>query len=212
MIVRVLFSVDRSRTLEEAWKTLELLEKYRSHPSYSSFILGIDYSGNPYKNSFRDFVEVFTSARKKNFKTMIHIAETEGESCKRESMEILEFNPDRLGHFNYFDSDLLDLVFKKRIPLEVCPSSNQCTLGLTTLKDHHFGIFLKQKYPMSICTDDTGVFDTNLSKEMFEMFKSFDMSRNDVKEFLLRSCQCVLEEEARKVVQGEMERFFKEME
>jgi len=212
MIIRILFSVDRSRSIEQAKKTVELLKKYKSHPLYSSYILGFDYSGNPYQNSFRDFKEIFENARNNGFKTMIHIAETEGEDCKKESSEILEFGPDRLGHFNYFDEKLLEMALKKKIPLEICPSSNVCTLGLKSLKEHHFGVFLKEKYPMSICTDDTGVFDTDLSKELYEMFRNFEMNVKEVKEFLLRSLECVLEEEVRKKVEPYFLKFFQEFE
>lgn len=208
MVVRLLLSVDRSRTVEQAWKTLELLEKFRAIPKYSQFILGMDYSGNPYKNSFRDFLAVFSEARRKGFKTMIHIAETEGEDCKQETREILEFGPDRLGHFNYFNEELLQLLLQKQIPLEVCPSSNLCTVGMKSLKEHHFGRLLKEKYPMSLCTDDTGVFDTNLGKEMLEMFTSFEMKFEEVKDFILRSAQCVPEEGVRKFVEEQFSDFF----
>lgn len=200
MIIRLLFSIDRSRSVEQAEKTLELLEEFKANPLYSDYILGLDYSGNPYKNSFRDFEKIFSNARAKGFKIAIHVAETPGEECKQETREILQFKPDRLGHFNYFDEDLLQLLLKDRIPLEVCPSSNFCTIGLNNLKEHHFGRLFKENYPMSICTDDTGVFDTNLNKEMESIFEAFEIRKEELKLFLNNSLQCILQEEIREYV------------
>ena len=141
-------------------------------------------------------------------KETIHVAETEGEVCKQESLEILEFKPDRLGHFNYFDNDLLNLALKLRIPLEVCPTSNYFTLGLKNMKDHHFGILFKEKYPMSICTDDTGVFDTDLSREIYEVFKAFELNREEITDFYFRSLECILEEDIRKNLQQKFNEYF----
>ena len=170
----------------------------------------MDYSGNPYINSFRDFASIFEAARAKGFKTTIHIAETEGEVCKEETREILRFKPDRIGHFNYFDKELLDLVFKLRIPLEICPTSNYFTLKLTNMKQHHFGVFFQEKYPMSICTYDTGVLDTDLSREVYEIWRAFDVDLNEVKEFLEIALQCILEENVRWEVGKKIMEFFEE--
>lgn len=212
MIIRLILSIDRSRSLEQAQTTLELMEAFKKNPLYSKYILGIDYSGNPYKNSFRDFSKIFLEAKKKGFKTVIHVAEIPGEVCKAESMDILEFQPDRLGHFNYFDKELLEFALKLRIPIEICPSSNFCTMQLKNLNEHHFGLFFKEKYPMSICTDDSGVFDTDISKEVYEMFKAFEIKKEQGREFFMRSLQCVLEEDVKRVLEGSFEVFWQNIE
>ena len=212
MIVRLWLSIDRSKSLEQARSTVQLLEKYKSKPLYSPYILGLDFSGNPLKNFFSDFIEVFEAARQKGFKTVVHIAEADCEGYKKEAMDIFNFRPDRIGHFLFFDEELFELALETKIPLEVCPSSNMCTKGMKSLKEHHFGRFLKEKYSMSICTDDTGVLDTDLSKEMYNIFSSFEMGYKEVREFLMRSMQCIIEEDVRKEVGEKFLGFFKEYE
>lgn len=123
-------------------------------------------------------------------------------------MHILEFKPDRIGHFNYFDDEMLDLLEKKKIPLEVCPTSNFLTLKLQNLKQHHFGKIYAKGCPMSICTDDPGVFQTNLSKEMFEIFKAFDFDYGNLIVFLKRSLDCVLEDEVRRYIEKKWKETF----
>lgn len=145
---------------------------------------------------------------KKGFKVVIHIAETPGDECKKETLEILEFGPHRLGHFNYFDEELFNKIIKSKIPLEVCPSSNLCTIGLKSLKEHHFGKFLKENYPMSICTDDTGVFDTDLNREMKEILEVFQLNKEHLKIFLKKSLECILEEDVRDYVYKKWKEFF----
>lgn len=70
----------------------------------NSFVVGIDFCGNPYNNSFNDFLSVFQCAKKDGFKTTLHAAEI--KDSKKEVLSMLDFQPTRLGHFNYFDKEL----------------------------------------------------------------------------------------------------------
>ena len=73
----------------------------------------------------------------------------------------MKFSPDRLGHFNYYDEQLYDMLIKKekQIPIETCPTSNIFTMELNDYEDHHFHKFFLSNYPISICTDDPCVFE-----------------------------------------------------
>ena len=122
MITRVLLSVNRSESLDKAEKTLELLTYFKENKEYEEFMVGIDYSGNPSKGSFKNFENIFKKAREKGFKCGIHTAEMNDDITLQESYDILNFNPDRIGHFNYFDKKLLELLISKKIPVEVCPT------------------------------------------------------------------------------------------
>ena len=45
IIVKLLLSIDRGRTIEDAWDTLKLAEDYAAKPDPS--VVGLDFSGNP---------------------------------------------------------------------------------------------------------------------------------------------------------------------
>ena len=66
----------------------------------------------------------------------------------------------------------------KNIPLEICPTSNMRTLVLKSLTDHPtLDFWLKKGYPIVFCTDDAGIFQTTLSKELFKVCKTFKLKR-----------------------------------
>lgn len=106
MPVRLLLSIDRSRSLEEAATTTEILLRKKRDSALNRILVGLDYSGNPIKNTFTDFQHFFKKVREAGLKTTVHIAEVPGEVCLRETKDIIDFTPDRLGHFSYFNSEL----------------------------------------------------------------------------------------------------------
>lgn len=75
MVVRLIIGVDRALSVQNAENVLEILKGYKNN----KYVIGIDYSGNPYKNSFKIFQHVFEEARKLGFKVTIHTAELPGE-------------------------------------------------------------------------------------------------------------------------------------
>lgn len=55
LIPRLLVSVDRSKSTTEAMGVAELAVELRANEEWRSFVLGLDFSGNPTKGSFKDF-------------------------------------------------------------------------------------------------------------------------------------------------------------
>ena len=88
--VRLVLSVDRAGTLGEAMDTVRLAEDFRGRG-----VVGVDFSGNPTRGSFLAFRPAFELARERGLRTTVHCAETEDE---HDTLQILEFGPDRLGH------------------------------------------------------------------------------------------------------------------
>ncbi len=52
---RLLLSVDRGKSVEEAMRVAELAVELRAEEEWRPFVLGVDFSGNPTKGSFKDF-------------------------------------------------------------------------------------------------------------------------------------------------------------
>lgn len=191
MVVRILLSISRSEPVEKAKETLDLAIKYKA---LTNSIVGLDFSGNPYVGHFKDFKEVFEEARKNNLKLAIHVAEKGGEVTAAETDMVLEFAPERLGHFNYFTEDQLLVVQKKKIAVETCPTSNKFTMKLRDYDDHHFDKFVKAGVPVAICTDDTVVFDTDASQEIFRICSAFNMNEKEVKDVILSGVPSIFDD------------------
>lgn len=93
------------------------------------------------------------------YKVTLHTPESSGFT--EEIDQIIEFGPERIGHFLHFTEDQLQKVIEKGIVIEICPSSNS-----HFCEGHNFLELLKgglRKY--SICTDDILLCDSVLSQE-----------------------------------------------
>ena len=79
------------------------------------------------------------------------------------------------------------------IPVEICPSSNVATtqVGLVEFLPHMHE-FQKYKHNMIICCDDTLLFNTNISMELFEFAKAVKITEvSDLKELLIKNVDAI---------------------
>lgn len=109
--VKLLLSLDRKSSVENAENTLELaLEYARTHPD---ILKGLDVSGDPRKGSwFRDLI---TKARANKLRCTIHCSEIPNAE---ETEEIIDFKPDRIGHGTCIISDeLFQKFLDSKIPV-----------------------------------------------------------------------------------------------
>ncbi|CAH8483430.1 unnamed protein product [Heterobilharzia americana] len=151
--VRLLLSIDRSKSIDEAFITLNLAKDNYSN----GLISGIDLSGNPSVGSLCDFIPILNAARSHGLKTTVHIAEIADQSedwCKF----LRQHLPDRLGHGTFLtNSDLnavaaKQIVLNSRIPLELCLTSNVKSKTIENYESHHINYWwMKNKHPICIC-------------------------------------------------------------
>lgn len=185
---RLILSIDRTQTIEQAMETLKLAEQYRP------FVVGLDFSGDPNVKSFEKFRPIFDLAKQISLPTTIHIGELPDDECLKENDKIIDFHPNRLGHFNFRTVEQENRVIREKIPLEICPSSNMLTMNLSDLSQHHFNIFYAQRNPLSICTDDSGLMNCSLSSEVFNVGQTFGLSKNDIYQSLIRTCELIFDQ------------------
>ena len=99
MTVRLLFSVDRGKSIADAEDTLLLVNSLRKE---FSVICGIDFSGNPSKGRFSDFEVLLRDARDSGLKITLHAAEVPDPEDiaddETEMSQMIRFRPDRFGH------------------------------------------------------------------------------------------------------------------
>jgi adenosine deaminase len=72
MLVRLLISIDRSKSVEENEETVELALGVRTR---SDVVVGIDLSGNPLKESFVNFLPLLERCRNMGMSITVHTAE-----------------------------------------------------------------------------------------------------------------------------------------
>ena len=220
LIPRLIVSVDRSKTVDEAYEHVDLAIELKT--SGCNQIVGVELGGNPVKNDFREFAPVFNKARRHGLPISIHCGEVPmaRESRDRpdlvraheEATSIIQFRPERLGHSLLISEDLGVMLNELLIPVEVCPTSNVMTLELA---NHEEGCLLKgiqnhpqlrkwldSKYPISLNTDDAGIFATTLTREYALVAKAFHLSKVDLSKILIDSVETIFDPDKEKLKQA----------
>ncbi|WKX95101.1 hypothetical protein Q1695_011954 [Nippostrongylus brasiliensis] len=174
IVTRLLLSIDRRQPVEDAVKTVDIATLDRS-----GMIVGVELSGDPSVDG-RKFIPALQKARDAGFKVSVHLAEVDDQL--EEVDEFLEFRPDRIGHgtFLHTEERFVDKVIKDRIPLEICLTSNVMSMTTRTIADSHLKFWRERSVPFSICTDDKGLMDCDLSREFHEASIAFDLTLDDL--------------------------------
>ena len=61
------------------------------------------------------------------------------------------------------------------MPLEICLTSNVRTESVFGYKDHHVRRYLEAGHAVSLCTDDSRVFQTTLTDEYVHAAEAFSL-------------------------------------
>lgn len=182
--VRLILTVDRSQSVAIADQTVDLALRF------SETVVGIDFAGNPTVGSFADFKQVFTRARGHGLFTTVHTSEIRG--VENETDAILDFKPNRMGHFLFPTEEQIRKAIVAGIVVESCPTSNICALSGRSPLDgdmnNHSILERFIKDPtgfLSINTDDPGAFSVKLSDELFSVARTFKLNREEIERMIV---------------------------
>ncbi|GJP49174.1 hypothetical protein CLOM_g8418 [Closterium sp. NIES-68] len=193
IVVRLVLSIDRRESTQGALDTVRLAVQLRSQG-----VVGIDLSGNPSIGQWSTYLPALQLARSHGLPITVHFAEVPNES---ESQAVLDFAPDRLGHACCLPTHLSQALLQSRIPVELCLTSNVRTESVTAYGNHHFDYLYRASHPVAICTDDSGVFSTTLSREYALAAAAFNLSDDHLMELAHNSIDfAFLPCEARKLL------------
>lgn len=155
--VRLLLSIGREQTRAEMLETVQLALRLRDRG-----VVGVDLTGNPTAGEWDDWQEALDLARGNGLKVTLEAGEMLNPE---ETRAMLEWGPDRLGHCCCLTPELQRLLLSSGIPLEVCLTSNVVTRSVLDLRDHEFATLHKRGHPLVLCTADSGILNTALSRE-----------------------------------------------
>lgn len=179
IIVKLILCLDRKFDADLSREVMNLIiEMHQAHPDV---IVGVDLCGNPKIGNFSK--EEFVRARNAGLKVTLHCAEVKSDS---EEWDILEFQPDRLGHGTFLHPEkgnnekTFSIDMLKNIPLEICLSSNNICGTVDDYSKHHINKWMEHKLPFCLCTDDKGVFMCDLSKEYLLAHQHYNLSAEDL--------------------------------
>jgi aminodeoxyfutalosine deaminase len=153
---------------EQAMEVARLAAKLQS-----AGVVALGMGGDELAFPTVNFRPAFDYARQHGLHTVCHAGEIGGPESVREAIEML--GAERIGHGIAVmrDDALANSLATRRVVLENCITSNLCTGALAkqtgnpkaTMKEHPLPRFLKLGVPVTLSTDDPGLFHTDLLSE-----------------------------------------------
>ena len=153
-------------------------------------VVGFDIAGPEDGFPPTNQLATFEYLRKENAHFTIHAGEAYGLPSIWEAIQIC--GAERLGHGVRIIDDidfsgdkpklgpLASYVRDRRIPLELCPTSNLQTGAAKTYSEHPIGILAKLRFRVTLNTDNRLMSRTSMSNEMSECVKSFGWKFTDL--------------------------------
>ena len=157
----------------------ELVVRYRDLGVVGFDIAGAEAGFPPTRH-----LDAFEYLRRENAHFTIHAGEAFGLPSIWEALQWC--GADRLGHGVRIIDDvevasdgavtlgrLAAYVRDKRVPLEMCPSSNLQTGAATSMAEHPIGLLARLKFRVTINTDNRLMSGTSMSREMTLLSEAF---------------------------------------
>ena len=143
-------------------------------------VVALGIGGDESRGPAELFTEVFREARALGLHVVAHAGEACGPESVRAAVEAL--GAERIGHGLTAASDpaLLALLRGRRIPLEVCLTSNVATGVLPRLEQHPLPRFLEAGLLLTLNTDDPAMFGTDLVSEYRLAAQTFRLQREQI--------------------------------
>jgi adenosine deaminase len=128
-------------------------------------IVALDLAGDEANFPGELFVDHFRKAREAGLRTIAHAGEAAGAASVRQA--VLGLGAERIGHGIRCleDPAVVDLLAERRIPLEVCPTSNVHTSTVASYRDHPLPTLLARGLAVTLNTDDPSISGIDLAHE-----------------------------------------------
>ena len=120
-----------------------------------------------------DYAWAFERAVAAGLHSVPHAGEGDGPHSVRAALH--DLRAERIGHGvrAVEDPTLIAELAERRVPLEVCPSSNICTRVFDRLEDHPVADLVEAGVVVTVNTDDPHMFGTDLSEEYRRLSRTF---------------------------------------
>jgi aminodeoxyfutalosine deaminase len=127
-----------------------------------------------------DFGPAFRAAREAGLHSAPHAGETTGPG--EVWAAVRDLGAERIGHgiASAADPELMAYLATHGVALEICPTSNVCTGAVPSLDRHPLPALLAAGVPVTLATDDPGMFGTDLNREYLLAHERFGLGPGEL--------------------------------
>lgn len=184
------------RNMKLSQEMAELAVDYRERG-----VVGFDLAGEEGGFPPKKHVDAFHYIQRENFNITIHAGEAFGKESIWQAIQWCGAH--RIGHATRLIEDigldkrnrrkivrmgyLAQYILDKRIPLEICLSSNIDTGAAKDLKSHPFGLLYRYKFRVTLNTDDRLMSDTTMTKEFQIAHRVFKLTLEDLEKLTINA-------------------------
>lgn len=184
------------RNMNLSQEMAELAVDYRERG-----VVGFDLAGEEGGFPPKKHVDAFHYIQRENFNITVHAGEAFGKESIWQAIQWCGAH--RIGHATRLIEDigldkreplkivkmgyLAQYVLDKRIPLEICLTSNVDTGAVPSMEEHPFGLYHQYKFRVTINTDDRLMSNTTMSREFKVAHQVFKFSLDDLEKITINA-------------------------
>ncbi|MPL97076.1 Adenosine deaminase [bioreactor metagenome] len=161
-------------------------------------VVGFDLAGDEIGYPPKKHLEAFQFIRNKNFNITIHAGEAFGVESIWQAVQLCGAH--RIGHGVRLVEDmglegsridemgsLANFILDRRIPMEMCLTSNVGTGAAKDYASHPFPILFRNKFRVFLCSDNRLMSDTNLTREMELAVQYYNLNIRDLEKITINA-------------------------
>lgn len=164
-------------------------------------VVGFDLAGEEGGFPPKKHIEAFHYIQRENFNITIHAGEAFGKESIWQAIQWCGAH--RIGHATRLIEDIVlderdpfhvirmghlaQYVLDKRIPLEICLTSNVATGAVKSLEEHPFGVYHKYKFRTMLNTDGRLMSNTTMTNEFKLARDVFGLTLEDLEKLTINA-------------------------
>ena len=174
------------RTAARSLEIADLAVRWRDRGVVGFDIAGAEAGFPPTRH-----LDAFEHVRRENFHLTIHAGEAFGVPSIWEALQLC--GAERLGHGVRIVDDIetgsdgetrlgrvAHLVRDRRVPLELCPTSNVHSGAATSIEEHPIGRLMDLRFRVTVNTDNRLMSATSLSQEFLQLVEAFEIGWSQI--------------------------------
>ncbi|MCK5573900.1 MAG: adenosine deaminase [Bacteroidetes bacterium] len=164
-------------------------------------VVGFDLAGEEGGFPAKKHLDAFHYIQRENFNITIHAGEAFGKESIWQAIQWCGAH--RIGHATRLVEDfgmkgrgrrkvvtmgpLAQYILDKRIPLEICLTSNVHTGAVRSLREHPFGLLYKYRFRVALNTDNRLMSNTSMTREFQAAMRVFELDIDDLEKLTINA-------------------------